>query len=193
MEALPTKLPGVLLLRPQAHRDKRGMFVETWRKDYYRKFGIPDMVQTNVSVSTRDVVRGLHYQWPYPQAKLVSVLRGHAIDVVVDVRVGSPTFGQGVGLELIEDDPTQVYVPEGFAHGIRALSVGTVVSYACSQYYMPDYARSIKWNDPAIKIDWVCSLSGAWVSENMVSVSVVDAEAPKLADVPKDLLPYFPS
>lgn len=173
-------LPGVLLLEPRVFTDERGRFLEAWSERRYREARVPGpFVQDNVSVSRRGVVRGLHYQAPRPQGKLVSVLRGAVYDVAVDVRAGSETFGRWVGVEL-SDDGRQLYIPEGFAHGFAALSEEVVLSYKCTDYYLPEADRVVLWNDPALGIDWPVEVP---------ILSEKDRAGIPLADVPAEWLP----
>jgi len=148
-------LPEVILLEPKVFRDPRGFFVETYRRDRLWEVGIHDeFVQDNHSRSMRGTLRGMHWQWRRPQAKLVQVLSGRIFDVAVDVRRGSATFGRWVGLEL-EADPCQVlYVPAGFAHGFAALSEQADVEYKCSAAYDPDGEAGFRWDDPLAAIEW---------------------------------------
>lgn len=155
MRVLDTRLPGVVVVEPKVFRDERGSFLESWSLQRYRDAGLPaEFVQDNVSVSRRGVLRGLHYQEPNPQGKLVSVLRGEVFDVAVDIRVGSPTFGRWVGYLLSEENARQLYVPEGFAHGFVVLSESATVSYKCTSYYDPASEGTVLWSDPAIGIEW---------------------------------------
>ena len=182
MKAEATRLPEVRRVITQVFADERGQFTETWRSDSYAQLGIGPFVQDNVSVSRRGVLRGLHLQHPLAQAKLVSVLRGVVFDVAVDVRVGSPTFGQWVGEELSDDRGVQIFIPPGFAHGFVTLTDEAVFSYKCSTYYAPADERTVLWNDPAIGIDWP-------IEKPIVSPK--DAAARCLADIPAELLPSF--
>ncbi|HIF23762.1 MAG TPA: dTDP-4-dehydrorhamnose 3,5-epimerase [Gemmatimonadetes bacterium] len=155
MNVIETKLEGVLILEPRVFEDERGRFLETWNAERYAEAGIPGpFVQDNVSVSKRSVLRGLHFQNPNPQGKLVSVLNGAVYDVAVDLRVDSPTFMRWVGVELSAENGRQMWIPEGFAHGFQALADGTVFSYKCTAPYSPADERSIRWDDPAIEIKW---------------------------------------
>ena len=182
MKAEATRLPEVRRVITQVFADERGQFTETWRSDSYAQLCIGPFVQDNVSVSRRGVLRGLHLQHPLAQAKLVSVLRGVVFDVAVDVRVGSPTFGQWVGEELSDDRGVQLFIPPGFAHGFVTLTDEVVFSYKCSTYYAPTDERTVLWNDPAIGIDWP-------IEKPIVSPK--DAAARCLADIPAELLPSF--
>ena len=158
MRALPTDLPGVLIIEPDVHRDARGFFLETYHVDKYRALGIArPFVQDNHSRSARGTVRGLHLQVRRPQAKLVRVIGGAIFDVAVDVRRGSPTFGRWVGVELSADNFCQMYVPEGFAHGFSVTSDTAEVEYKCTDIYDPDAEIGIAWNDPTLAIAWPVS------------------------------------
>lgn len=158
MRVTETALAGVLLVEPRVFRDARGHFLETWSQGRYAEAGIAGpFVQDNVSVSRRGVVRGLHYQHPHAQGKLVSVLRGEAFDVAVDIRAGSPTFGKWVGARLSGEDGRQLWIPPGFAHGFAALSEETVFSYRCTELYHPEAEGTVLWSDPALAIPWPVS------------------------------------
>lgn len=151
----PTRIPGVLLLCPDSFKDERGYFMETYHTRKYRDLGIVrDFVQDNLSHSCRGTLRGLHYQLRTPQAKLVHVVRGEIFDVAVDIRRGSPTFGQWVGETLSAENHRQLFVPEGFAHGFCVVSEEAEVWYKCAACYVPDDDRGILWSDPAIGIAW---------------------------------------
>lgn len=154
MEILPTSIPEVLLIRPQVFGDARGWFLETWHQQRYAQLGLPAFVQDNVSFSQRGVLRGLHYQHPHGQGKLVQVLQGSVFDVAVDIRVGSPTFGRYVSAELSADNHLQLYIPPGFAHGFCVLSEMAVFAYKCTDFYQPDCEGGVCWNDPELGIDW---------------------------------------
>lgn len=150
-----TALPGVQLIHTPLFRDERGHFLEGWSQRRYADAGIGiAFVQDNVSVSTRGVLRGLHFQHPRGQAKLISVLDGAIWDVAVDVRKGSPTFGASVGVELSSDAGSQLFIPEGFAHGFAVLSDRAVVAYKCGDYYTPAAEHTLRWDDPDIGIEW---------------------------------------
>ena len=155
MQITRTQLAEVLLIEPQRFEDARGFFVEIWNQARFETIGLPPLTaQDNLSWSHRDVLRGLHFQSPYPQAKLVSVLHGSVFDVVVDVRIASPNFGRWVAIELSSDNASQLYVPEGFAHGFCVLSGETLVGYKCSAPYRPDCERGVLWSDPSLAIPW---------------------------------------
>jgi dTDP-4-dehydrorhamnose 3,5-epimerase len=150
-----TCLPDVLLITPKVYGDRRGFFMETFHERKYREIGITKpFVQDNYSHSHRGTLRGLHYQLPHTQAKLVSVLNGKVYDVAVDIRVGSPTFGQWVGMVLSDENRCQLYIPEGFAHGFCVLSEEVDFMYKCTDVYAPADEHGILWSDPALKVDW---------------------------------------
>jgi dTDP-4-dehydrorhamnose 3,5-epimerase len=172
---VPQHIPEVLLIEQQRFGDARGFFTETFRHDVYAKAGLPPFVQENHSRSTRGVLRGLHYQdEPEAIGKLVTCVRGRIFDVAVDVRRGSPTYGQWVGMEIGEQRPVMLYVPVGFAHGFCALSESADVVYKQTGYYSPEHERTVRWNDPAIGIDWPIA---------QPQLSPKDAEARLLAEV----------
>lgn len=176
-----TRLPGVLFIEPDVHGDDRGWFLENWRAEHYRKAGMEArFVQANTSHSAKDVVRGLHYQWPEPQGKLVWVSSGCIFDVAVDIRRGSPDFSSWLGFELSSDNHAQVWVPEGFAHGFQVLSESATVCYLCSRPYRPEYDAVIAWDDPEIGIDWPREPGG---------LSRKDRAAPRLQDLTPEQLP----
>lgn len=148
-------IPGVVVVEPDVFGDARGYFLETWQAVRYAEAGIDArFVQDNRSRSRRGVLRGLHYQLNQPQGKLVSVSSGRVFDVAVDIRRGSPWFGQWVGAELNDTDHRQLYVPPGFAHGFCVLSESADFAYKCTEYYAPDDEHGILWNDPEIAIEW---------------------------------------
>jgi dTDP-4-dehydrorhamnose 3,5-epimerase len=150
-----TSLPGVVLIELAAFGDDRGFFLETWHEARYREAGLPTaFVQDNVSRSAQGVVRGLHFQEPQAQGKLVSALEGEIYDVAVDVRVGSPRFGSWMGSVLSDRNHHQLYIPEGFAHGFCVVSETALVSYKCTRPYTPRAERTLLWNDPGIGIQW---------------------------------------
>jgi dTDP-4-dehydrorhamnose 3,5-epimerase len=183
MKVLSTTLDGVLLIQPRVFSDSRGYFMETWHHGKYRENGIDiNFRQTNLSRSTAGVLRGLHYQWPQPQAKLVQVLQGAVFDVAVDIRPNSPNYLNWVGVELSAQNHHQLFIPEGFAHGFITLSDTAMLAYACSREYSPEADASIAWDDPEIAIDWPVS---------PVSLSDKDSEASKISNVPRTKLPEF--
>ena len=181
MKCEPTEIPDVLLVTPDVFRDPRGFFVETYNRARYADVGIDrDFVQDNYSHSCHGTLRGLHYQLPHAQAKLIGVVWGCIFDVAVDIRRHSPTFGKWVGRELSEKNRCQLYVPEGFAHGFAVLSEHADVIYKCTDFYHPEHDRGLLWSDPAIGIDW--PLEGGILSEK-------DRKLPLLVDISEDLLP----
>jgi len=157
MDAIETKLPGVLLLRPRIFRDSRGFFLESWnQKTFDAAVGrCVSFVQDNHSRSVRGVLRGLHYQTaPMEQAKLITVMRGCIFDVAVDARPDSPTYGQWLGETLSDETREMLWIPEGFAHGFLVLSDFADVVYKATNYYAPQYERCIRWNDPDLGVLW---------------------------------------
>lgn len=178
---LETGLEGVVIIEPRVHGDERGFFLESWKASSYLKHGLPGTFeQANVSRSEQGVLRGLHYQCRQPQGKLVSVLEGRIFDVAVDVRPGSPSFGQWAGVELNALRHRQLYVPEGFAHGFIVMSESALFHYHCTTEYAPQYEVAIAWNDPDIGIKWPCEPK---------SFSGKDRNAPRLRDLPAERLP----
>jgi dTDP-4-dehydrorhamnose 3,5-epimerase len=175
MDVIQTSIPGVVIIEPKQFGDHRGFFFETFQAERYASHGIlGPFVQDNLSRSAGGVVRGLHLQNPNPQGKLVMVLRGRALDVAVDVRVGSPTFGHHVATEINDENHRQVWVPRGFAHGFAVLSESADFFYKCDELYRPSDEIIVRWNDPAIGISWGI--------ESPV-LSARDAAAPLLANV----------
>lgn len=183
MKITQTKLPGVIVFEPKRFGDSRGFFLETCRKDVLKEAGINEcFVQDNHSRSTKGVLRGLHYQLVQPQGKLVRVARGAVFDVAVDVRQGSPTFGQWYGITLDEESMRVMYVPPGFAHGFVVLSGIADFIYKCTDYYHPQSEQGIAWNDPKIGIDWPLA---------EVILSDKDCKNPILAEQLPDRLPQY--
>jgi dTDP-4-dehydrorhamnose 3,5-epimerase len=183
MQIVPTELPGVLVVEPRVFGDSRGAFWESFRAERFAAAGLPvDFPQDNVSISSRDVLRGLHLQHPHGQGKLVSVLGGEIFDVAVDVRVGSPTFARWVGVTLSLDNRRQLWIPPGFAHGFCVLSPRAVFHYKCTDVYHQASELGVAWDDPDIGVDW--PLAAPLLSEK-------DARHPRLAEIPKDRLPTF--
>lgn len=155
MKVVETSLPGALVLEPRVFGDARGFFYESYNKARFQEVGITgDFVQTNVSRSARGVLRGLHYQWPRPQGKLVSVLEGEVYDVAVDIRRGSSHFGQWVGVMLSAENKRHFWIPEGFAHGFCVVSEFATFSYQCTALYDGQADAGVRWNDADIGIDW---------------------------------------
>ncbi|MFT7224300.1 MAG: dTDP-4-dehydrorhamnose 3,5-epimerase [Cellvibrionaceae bacterium] len=160
MNVIETDLPGVLIIEPKVFGDDRGFFMETWNKERYAEAGIPtEFVQDNLSFSRKGVLRGLHFQDPNPQGKLVSVLQGEVYDVAVDIRKSSSTFGKWVGVSLSSDNKRQLYVPEGFAHGFCVTSETALLCYKCTDFYDSNAESSIRWDDAYLKIDWPIEVS----------------------------------
>jgi dTDP-4-dehydrorhamnose 3,5-epimerase len=175
MKVVTTELPDVLIVEPKLFGDERGFFLETYQLGRYAESGIArPFVQDNLSRSGYGVLRGLHLQNPSTQGKLVSVMRGKVLDVAVDVRVGSPTFGRHVAVELTEENRRQLWVPRGFAHGFVVLSETAEFFYKCDNAYSPQDEIVVRWDDPSIGISW---------GVEKPSLSPRDAAAPKLADV----------
>lgn len=183
MHVIETKLPGVFIIEPKVFGDARGFFMETWNQRGYKEIGICDpFVQDNLSFSARGVLRGLHYQNPHAQGKLVSVVQGEVYDVAVDVRAGSPTFGQWEGVRLSGDNHRQLWIPPGFAHGFCVTSDTAYFMYKCTDVYTPKTEGGILWNDPDIGIEW--PLPEVMLSEK-------DKIYPRLKDLPADKLPQY--
>ena len=157
MRVIETALPEVRVLEPTVHRDDRGFFLESFRADRLEAVGISEtFVQDNHSRSIARTLRGLHWQWRRPQAKLIRVVAGAIFDVVVDIRRRSPGFGRWVGVNLSSDDFRQLYVPIGFAHGFCVLTETADIEYKCSDYYDPAGEAGLRWDDPAVGINWAC-------------------------------------
>lgn len=186
MKVTPTAIPGVVLIEPRIFRDDRGYFLETWSEANYGSAGLPTTFrQDNLSSSSVGVLRGLHYQYPTAQGKLVSVARGEVFDVAVDIRVGSPTFGRWVGASLSASNGHQLYIPEGFAHGFQVIGTEPALfAYKCTAGYDPAGQCSIRWDDPDLAIAWP-------LPEPVLAFK--DADAPRLRDIPHDRLPRFDS
>lgn len=181
LNVIETRLPGVLVIESPVFRDDRGHFEELWRLDRFAEAGLPaEFAQDNLSYSTRGVLRGLHYQHPGAQGKLVSVLRGAIFDVAVDIRRGSPHFGRWVGVELEAGRGRRLYVPEGFAHGFVVTGEEALVLYKCTRLYNPREEGGVLWDDPALGIAWP-------VAEPRLSAK--DRQAPRLAAIPPERLP----
>lgn len=181
MKVTDTCLPGVRLIEPVVHGDARGFFYESFHQARFAEAGIDArFVQTNVSRSARGVLRGLHYQWPNPQGKLVSVLEGEVYDVAVDICPDSPTYRQSFACILSAANKRHLWVPEGYAHGFCVLSDHALFMYQCTALYDPKSDAGIRWNDARLAIDWPIS---------QPDLSPKDAKAPLLDDVPRDRLP----
>jgi len=181
LKVATTSLPGCLLIEPAVFGDDRGFFYESWNAARYAEHGIPErFVQGNVSSSARGVLRGLHYQWPNPQGKLVSVLEGEVYDVAVDIRRGSPHFGRWTAAVLSAENKRQFWIPEGFAHGFLVLSERALFGYLCTAPYDKAADAALRWNDAAFGIDW---------PDSSPILSEKDGNAPFLADIAEDRLP----
>lgn len=179
MKIIETPIPGLLIIEPRVFADPRGYFLESYHQQKLQEAGIAAVfVQDNESKSTRGVIRGLHYQLaPYAQTKLVRVIQGRVFDVAVDCRKGSPTFGKAYGLELSEENKLQFFIPQGFAHGFSVLSDTAIFSYKCDAFYNPAVDRGVRYNDPALKIDWGIDPAEAIVSGKDVLLPLLaDAE-----------------
>jgi dTDP-4-dehydrorhamnose 3,5-epimerase len=183
MQRVETPLPGVFELRPVIHRDSRGFFIETYHQGQFADLGIANtFVQDNHSRSSKGTLRGLHYQLRRPQAKLCRVVEGEALDVAVDIRVGSPHFGKWTSVLLSAEQQNQIYVPIGFAHGFLAVSGTVQFLYKCSDFYNPADEHGIAWNDPDLRIRW---------DSTAPIISARDAQYPTLAQVSSEFLPVY--
>ena len=181
MKLIKTALEGCLVIEPKVHGDARGFFYESFNANRFAEAGLDlRFVQTNVSRSEQGVLRGLHYQWPNPQGKLVSVLEGEVYDVAVDIRTGSPTRGQWAAAILSAENKRHFWIPEGFAHGFAVLSGPDTFVYQCTAHYDGAADAGIRWNDAELAIDWPLARP---------SLSDKDEQAPFLADVAADKLP----
>ena len=184
MTVTPTLIPAIRRIATDRYPDERGYFREVWHASRYREAGIDGpFVQDNISRSKPNVVRGLHFQYPYGQGKLIDVWKGRIYDVAVDIRRGSPTFGRSVEIVLDAKEGQQLYIPPGFAHGFA--SVGdedALISYKCTAEYAPDSEHTIRWNDPELDI--------SWPTEQPI-LSDSDAQAPRLSDCSPDIFPDY--
>ena len=178
MNIIKTELPGVLIIEPKVFGDARGYFFESWNQAAYEAAGIANTwVQDNESKSCHGVLRGLHYQAaPYTQAKIVRAFTGTVLDVVVDIRKGSPTYGKHIAVELSGENKRQLYIPRGFAHGFVVLSDQAVFAYKCDNVYMPSSERGIMFNDPDLGIDWR-------VAPDKILLSDKDKKHPAFAEI----------
>lgn len=170
-------LPGLVIVSPTIYTDSRGFFFEVYNKLPFTKAGVPnDFVQDNQSQSTYGVIRGLHFQRnPHAQAKLVRVLQGTIIDVAVDIRRGSPTFGQHFSIELSDANNKQLFIPAGFAHGFSVLSPTAIVAYKCDGYYSKESEGGIRFDDPALAINWQVPIANAVVSDKDLQLPTMEA------------------
>jgi dTDP-4-dehydrorhamnose 3,5-epimerase len=183
MKILPSSLPEILTIEPSVFQDKRGFFMETYQQRRYTEAGIQRVfVQDNLSRSVHGTLRGLHYQVKHAQAKLIQVIRGAIFDVAVDIRRGSPYFGQWEGVDLSDENRRQLFLPEGFAHGFCVLSESAYVLYKCTDFYAAEDEGGILWADPDLAIKWP-------ISEPLLSEK--DSQLPCLADIPPERLPVY--
>ena len=183
MNILQTSLSGVLILEPQVFDDDRGYFMEIYQHNKYEDIGIPTYFrQDNLSFSRRGTLRGLHFQHPHGQAKLVQVLEGSVFDVVVDIRRDSPSFGKWFGVYLSDENKRQLFIPQGFAHGFCVVSETALFLYKCSELYAPECEGGVLWADPDMGIEW--PMTDPILSEK-------DAVYPCLRDIPVDRLPKY--
>jgi dTDP-4-dehydrorhamnose 3,5-epimerase len=183
LEKLNTSLPGVFELQPKVIRDARGFFLETYHQQKFAGFGIHDsFVQDNQSRSAKGTVRGLHYQLRHAQAKLCRVVEGEVLDIAVDIRIGSPTFGKWTSVLLSAERQNLIFIPQGFAHGFVVLSDSAQFLYKCSDFYDPGSEYGIIWNDPDLAISW--GVANPLVSEK-------DAKYSTLAAMPREFLPQY--
>jgi len=183
MRVIKTKLDGALVFEPNVFGDSRGFFMETWNHKRYQEAGLDvTFVQSNLSKSSKGVLRGLHFQNPNPQGKLVQIITGEVFDVAIDIRIGSPTYGLWHGEYLSAQNHKQFYIPEGFAHGFCVLSDTAIFSYMCTQAYDAQADCSIQWNDPDIAIKWPIS---------QPSLSEKDSKALPLKAIDPNKLPHY--
>ena len=179
MRFIPQAIPEVILVEPEAHGDSRGYFIETFRQDKFEEaIGYRvDFIQDNESKSTKGVLRGLHFQRPpFSQSKLVRVIQGEVLDVAVDIRHGSPTYGQVVSVVLNDKDKQQLFIPRGFAHGFVVLSERAIFAYKVDNYYSPECDRGLSFNDPQLNIDWHLPV-------DLLALSGKDQKQPDLAEI----------
>lgn len=182
MQTEKTSIKGLWILTPDVYTDERGFFVETFQEKRYQEIlgDTVHFVQDNLSFSKKNVLRGMHYQAPpFGQGKLVQVIKGKVLDVAVDIRFGSPTFGKYVAVELSAENHKQFYIPEGFAHGFVTLEDDTLFTYKCTSVYSKEYERGLLWNDPALGIDW--KIDSPVISEK-------DRNCPLLANISQDFV-----
>jgi dTDP-4-dehydrorhamnose 3,5-epimerase len=183
MRVSPTELSDVVVIDPQIFGDSRGYFCESWNLERYRDAGLPErFVQDNLSKSSRGVLRGLHFQEPRAQGKLVTVLEGEVFDVAVDIRVGSPQFGKAMSMTLSGETKRQVYIPPGFAHGFCVVSESALFMYKCTESYVPEAEGGVIWNDPDLAIRWPVQ---------QPTLSAKDAKYPRLRDLDRARLPVY--
>jgi dTDP-4-dehydrorhamnose 3,5-epimerase len=192
MNITETKIPGLLIIEPKVFGDERGFFMESYNKDRYQEAGVAvEFVQDNLSQSKKGVLRGLHYQAPpFAQGKLVTVIKGAVLDVAVDIRQGSPTYGQYEMVELTAENKKQFWIPAGFAHGFVTLEDDTLFAYKCTNVYSPEHDRGVKWDDAAIGIEWSCLQQGSMAGGPDLgiefTVSEKDQNQPLLKDIKQE-------
>ena len=184
MDFIKTDIDGIVIIRPRVIEDSRGYFFEAFsEREFCENVCEVKFVQENESLSKKNVIRGLHFQkMPHAQSKLIRVVKGRVLDVAVDIRKGSPTFGKHVAVELSEDNHMQLFIPRGFAHGFAVLSDEAIFQYKCDNYYAPGYEGAIAWNDPDLNIDWQIPACD-------IVLSAKDQNNPQLKDA-KDLFDY---
>ena len=183
MKLIKTAIDEIVIIEPAVFADDRGSFLETYQLNRYKEAGITtDFVQDNLSYSSKGTIRGLHYQLPNSQAKLVQVISGEVYDVAVDIRRGSPTFGQYISTILSEMNKRQLYIPDGFAHGFCVISDTAIFAYKCSNFYSSESEKGLIWSDTEIAIDW---------PQKNPLLSNKDSQYPCLKDVPPENLPVF--
>jgi len=183
MKLTPASIEDVIIIETAVFADNRGSFMEIYHEERYKAVGIEtDFIQDNLSYSTRGIIRGLHYQLPNPQAKLVQVIFGEVLDIAVDIRRGSPTFGKYASVHLSDQNRRQLFIPKGFAHGFSVLSETAAFTYKCSDFYAPESEKGILWSDPDLGIEWQL--------ENPL-LSGKDSQLPCLRDVPTEDLPVY--
>lgn len=198
MKIVPGHLEGLLVVEPDVFGDDRGYFLETWNRRRYADAGIVfDFVQDNISMSRRGILRGLHFQNPHPQSKLVSVLHGEVLDVALDIRLGSPTFGQWQSTVISGANKRQVFIPAGFAHGFLVRSETALFHYKCTDFYSAADELCIRWNDPDLGIAWSLDDAAAGQGNPAMAapfeprLSPKDAVAPCLRDLPRKCLFHY--
>ena len=183
MKRIDTELPGVCIIEPQVFEDARGCFFETYHREKFAALGIDAVfVQENQSLTRRGVLRGLHYQFAHPQAKLCRVISGEVLDVAVDIRVGSRSFGRWVSLVLSATNRRQIFIPKGFAHGFIVRSESAEFIYQCDDFYHPEDECGVRWSDPSLAIAWGSSTP---------ELTTRDANYPVLADIDPKRLPHY--
>ena len=183
MKIQKTKVDGVLIIEPNVFDDERGYFFETYQRQRYADVEINiDFVQDNLSFSKKGTLRGLHYQHPHDQSKLVQVIQGEVFDVAVDIRRGSPTFGKWIGQHLSDENKKQIFIPKGFAHGFCVLSDTALFHYKCSDFYAPKCEGGVLWSDPDVGIDW--PIDSPLVSEK-------DSKFSCLKGISEEKLPFY--